>query len=95
MDYNTEDELSDYIKGDYEVSDRFSFDYLFKKLLKDGYDNEEAKNIIVFNCALSSLVIQERIDNGYYLKIKEDDDVAPDLLDLYREAFNKISAYSN
>ncbi len=79
----------DYIKENYEVFDRFTFDYLFKRLLADGYDNEEAKDIILYNCALSTLVTQERIDNEYYWEISEEDIIAPDLLDMYKEAFNK------
>jgi hypothetical protein len=78
-----------YIREFPEVFDRFTFDYLFKRLLFDGYDHEAAKEIILFNCALSLLVMQERLDNGYYLKMKADDDIAPDLLDLYCEAFIK------
>ena len=81
--------LPDYIKENYEVFDRFTFDYLFKRLLADGYDNEEAKDIILYNCALSTLVMQERVDNDYYLEISVDDKMAPDLLDMYRETFNK------
>ena len=95
MDYETEDELLDYIEENYEVFDRFTFDYLFKRLLADGYDNEQAKDVILFNCILSSLVMQERLYNGYYLKMKTDNDIAPDLLNLYGEAFIKISAYKN
>ena len=70
MDFETEDEILDYIKDNYEVFDRFTFDYLFKRLLADGYDNEGAKDVILYNCALSLLVMQERLDNGYYLKMK-------------------------
>ena len=95
MDYETEDEFLDYVKENYEVFDRFTFDYLFKRLLADGYDNEQAKDVILFNCELSLLVMQERLDNGYYLKMKADDDMAPDLSDLYCEAFIKILAYRN
>ncbi len=79
----------DYIKDNYEVFDRFTFDYLFRRLLRDGYDNEEAKDIILYNCALSALVMQERLYNEYYLEISEEDIIAPDLLDMYKEAFNK------
>jgi len=79
----------DYIKKNYEVFDRFTFDYLFKRLLSDGYDNEEAKDIILYNCALSTLVMQERLYNEYYLEISEEDIIAPDLLDMYKETFNK------
>ncbi len=81
--------LPDYIKENYEVFDRFTFDHLFKRFLADGYDNEEAKDIILYNCALSALVMQERLYNEYYLEISEEDIIAPDLLDMYKEAFNK------
>ena len=82
--------LPDYIKEHYEVFDRFTFDYLFKKLLADGYDNEEAKDIILYNCALSTLVTQERIDNEYYLEICESDTTAPDLLQLREQIWSQI-----
>lgn len=74
-----------YIRELPEVFDRFTFDYLFKRLLFDGYDQEAAKDIILYNCALSLLVMQERLDNKYYLKMKATDGVAPDLMELYRE----------
>ena len=77
--------LPDYIKENYEVFDRFTFDYLFKRLLADGYDHEEAKDIILYNCALSTLVTQERLDNEYYLEISVQDEIAPDLAELRRE----------
>ena len=79
----------DYVKKNYKVYDRFTFDYLFKRLLADGYDHEEAKDIILYSCALSTLVMQERIYNEYYLEISENDTIAPDLLDLQREIWNK------
>jgi hypothetical protein len=79
----------DYIKQNYCVYDRFTFDNLFKRLLADGYDQEEAKDVILHNCALSTLVTQERIDNEYYLGISVDNGMAPDLLDMYREALNR------
>ena len=81
--------LPNYIKENYEVFGRFTFDYLFKRLLADGYDNEESKDIILYNCALSTIVTQERIDNDYYLEISVSDGMAPDLLEMYREEFNK------
>jgi len=81
--------LPNYIRDNYEVFDRFTFDYLFKRLLADGYDNEEAKDIILYNCALSTLVMQERLYNEYYLKISVDSRMAPYLLDMYREEFKK------
>jgi hypothetical protein len=84
------DELLDYIRDNHEVFDRFKFDYLFKRLLADGYDNEQAKDVILYNCSLSALVMQERLDNNYYLRMKATDGIAPDLLDLYCEAFIKM-----
>jgi len=75
----------DYIKENYEVFDRFTFDYLFKRLLADGYDHEEAKDIILYNCALSTIVTQERLDNEYYLEITAEDEIAPDLAEFKRE----------
>jgi hypothetical protein len=95
MDYETEDELLDYIRDNYEVFDRFTFDYLFKKLLADGYENEQAKDIILYNCALSLLVMQERLDNGYYLKMKADDVIAPDLMEMYRQELKKAVLNEN
>jgi len=90
-----EEYLPNYIKENYEVFDRFTFDYLFKRLLADGYDNEEAKDIILYNCALSTLVTQDRIDNEYYWEISVNDVVAPDLLEIYREKFNKTMFNKN
>ncbi len=82
--------LLSYVKENYEVYDRFTFDYLFKRLLADGYDHEEAKDTIQCNCALSTLVMQERLYNEYYLEISVDDEIAPDLMELKREVSNKI-----
>jgi hypothetical protein len=84
-----DDSLPDYIKENYEVYDRFTFDYLFKRLLADGCDNEEAKDTILYHCALSTLVMQERIYNEYYSEMSVDNVWAPDLLNMYRDEFNK------
>ncbi len=74
-----------YIKKYPDVFDRFTFDYLFKRLLADGYEHEEARDIILYNCALSTLVTQERLDNEYYLEISVEDKIAPDLVELKSE----------
>jgi hypothetical protein len=79
-----------YVREFPEVFDRFTFDYLFKRLLFDGYDHEEAKHIILYNCALSLLVMQERLDNKYYLKMKATDGIAPDLLAMLHEEMIKV-----
>ena len=82
-----------YIKENYEVFDRFTFDYLFKRLLADGYEHEEAKDTILYNCALSTLVMQERLYNKFYLKISVNDTISTDLLELQREYFDR--AFNN
>jgi len=53
------------------------------------YDRFEAKEMIIHNCALSTLVMQERIYNRYYLKIFVDERISDDLLELINEIFNK------
>jgi hypothetical protein len=78
-----------YVAETYEVYDRFTFDALFRRLLVDGYDHEEAKDIIVHHCALSVLVIQERIHNKYYFRLSEDETMAEDLLEWKREVRDK------
>ena len=73
----------------YQVYDRFTFDFLFRSLLKIGYDHEEAKDTIMTHCALSALVHQERIHNEYYLEINENDSISSDLLRLKNDIYNK------
>jgi hypothetical protein len=90
-----EDYPPDYIEENYEVFDRFTFDYLFKRLLADGYDNEQAKDVILYNCSLSALVMQERLDNKYYLKMKATDVIAPDLLAMLHEEMMKVPYHWN
>ena len=70
--------------GMYEIFDRFSFDNLFRLLLKHDFDHEEALNFILCNCSLSALVFQERIYNKYYLKLSTQDTMSDDLVDLQR-----------
>ena len=83
--------IEDYIKENFEVYDRFTFDSFFRNLLKEGYDHEEAKDLIIHNCALSTLVMQERIYNGHYLKISVNEILSNDLLELKNETFNEYS----
>ncbi len=82
---DTDDFLEDYVKDNYNVFDRFTFDYLFRRLLRDGYDHDEAKDIILHHCALSALVLQERIHNEYYCEISPDDEISQDLLEFRNE----------
>ena len=83
---DTDDFLEDYVKDNYNVFDRCTFDYLFRRLLRDGYDHDEAKDIILHHCALSALVLQERIHNEHYCEISPEDRMSDDLLELCNEA---------
>ena len=73
------------------INDRFTFDGLFRWLLRLGYDHEECKETILANCSLSPLVFQERIENEYYLSISEDEKLSSDLRELRDEYFAKLS----
>lgn len=70
--------------------DRFTFDKIFRFLLKNNFTDEEAKDIILFNCSLSALVFQERIHNDYYKEIIVNEEISSDLLDFKRKIIDKI-----
>ncbi len=61
------------------VYDRYTFDNLFRLLLKNSFDHEEALFFILGNCSLSALVFQERIHNKAYKELSEEDALSPDL----------------
>lgn len=65
--------------------DPFTFDKIFRFLLRNDFDHEDAKDLILYNCSLSALVLQERIHNRFYKKIKEDEEISKDLLELKNE----------
>ena len=75
-----------------ECFDRFTFDRIFRLLLSDGYSHEDAKDLILFNCCLSAIIFQERIDNEFYIKIGADEKISDDLLQMKREIFNSCIA---
>ena len=77
-------------EGLVKLYDRFSFDELFRLLLINGFEREEAMNFILCNCALSALVFQERIYNCYYLNIQVDEVISPDLLQLKGQCFTEV-----
>ncbi len=68
-----------------EINDRVTFDKLFKRLLCCGYDHEESKDIMLYCCNLSALVVQERIENEYYLRLSEHQEISEDLIDLLQD----------
>lgn len=55
--------------GLYIVYELYTFDNLFRLLLKNGRDHEESLSFILCNCSLSALVFQERIHNKGYKKL--------------------------
>jgi hypothetical protein len=65
--------------GMYIIYELFSFDNLFRLLLKNGFDNEEALYFILRCCLLSALVFQERIHNKRYKRLSAKDALPPDL----------------
>ncbi|OPX25388.1 MAG: hypothetical protein B1H05_03965 [Candidatus Cloacimonas sp. 4484_140] len=82
--------LENYLKENYEVYGRFTFDKVFRFLLSNNFEHEEAKDIIMNNCALSVLVLQERIHNEYYNKISLDERISEDLIEFINEISEKI-----
>ena len=83
-------ELESLIKKYSNCNDRFTFDYLFRNLLHIGYSHEEAKDIILYNCSLSAITIQERICNGFYKTIKKESLISEDLQQLKNDIYNSL-----
>lgn len=65
--------------GVYIVYELYTFDNLFRLLLKNNFDHEETLCFILGNCSLSALVFQERIHNEKYKELSADDALPPDL----------------
>lgn len=90
-----DDEIGLYLLENQECFDRFTFDNIFRFLLKNGASNEEAKDIILFNCSLSAIIFQERIDNYYYKLISVSESISEDLRQLtintLMEKLNKLN----
>jgi hypothetical protein len=80
--------IEDFFDENRECFDRFTFDEIFKYLLSEDYSHEEAKDLILFNCSLSAIVFQERIDNGFYETIEVDDEISSDMREMKNEIFN-------
>jgi len=64
--------------GLYIVYDRFTFDNLFRLLLKNDYDHEEALQFILGQSSLSALVFQERIHNRTYRRLTAKETLPPE-----------------
>jgi len=65
--------------GMYIIYELFSFDNLFRLLLTNGFDHEEALSFVLGHCSLSALVFQERIHNKRYTRLSAKDALPPDL----------------
>ncbi len=59
--------------GLYVVYDRYTFDDLFRLLLKNGFDDEESLCFVLSNCSLSALVFPERFHNMRYMDLSPED----------------------
>lgn len=85
--------MEQYLSKNHECFDRFTFDNIFRVLLNQGASHEEAKDVILFNCSLSAIIFQERIDNNFYKSIHVSDNISKDLqqliTDTYIEKLNK------
>lgn len=82
-----EDELIyKFLKKHKECFDRFTFDKVFRFLLSQSFDAEQAKDMIINHCLLSPLVAQERIENGFYRKISIEEEISSDLRQLIDDA---------
>ena len=79
-------------RNNMQINDRFSFDYLFRRLLQLGFGHEESRDIIVSCFSLSALVSQERIENGYYLRLSTQKLVADDLIEFYQDLARRNSS---
>jgi len=65
--------------GLYVVCDLYTFDNLYRLLLKNSFDHEESLCFILSNCSLSALVFQERIHNMKYRELSAEDALSAEL----------------
>jgi hypothetical protein len=64
------------------------FSKIFGFFLQNDFDQENAKDLILYNYSLSALVLHERIHNRFYKKIKLEAKISEDLQSLKDEIFN-------
>ena len=84
-----DDYVEEFLKDNFECFDRFTFDKIFRFLLSQDFSQEDAKDLILCNCALSAIIFQERIYNGYYKKIRENEIISEDLQQFANEVFHE------
>ncbi|MBW1728643.1 MAG: hypothetical protein JRJ62_13940 [Deltaproteobacteria bacterium] len=64
--------------GLFIVFELYTFDNMFRLLLKEGFDHEEVMNFMLAECSFSALVFQERIHNNKFLRLNEKDALSPE-----------------
>lgn len=64
--------------GLYIVYENYTFDNLFRLLLKSGMCAEDALSFVLANCSLSAVVFQDRIHNKQYRKLLAKNALPPD-----------------
>ena len=64
--------------GLYIAYDLYTFDNLFRLLLKSGMEHEEALLLVLSKCSLSARVFQERIHNGKFRRLSSEDAIDPE-----------------
>jgi hypothetical protein len=79
---NEDESIYQFLEKHIECYDRFTFDEVFRFLLSQDFEAEEAKETILVLCQLSALVYQERIENKFYKKISTEEEISSDLRDL-------------
>jgi hypothetical protein len=60
------------------VYEPYTFDNMFRLLLKSGMCSEEALSFVLANCSLSAVVFQDRIHNERYSELSAKDALPPD-----------------
>jgi hypothetical protein len=65
--------------GLYIVYELYTFDNLFRLLLKNGFSHKQSLSFILCKCSLSALVFQEGIHNHAYKELLAKDALPPEL----------------
>lgn len=64
--------------GMYIAYDIYTFDNLFRLLLKSGMGHEDALFFVLARCSLSAIVFQERVHNRKYRSLTAEDALNPE-----------------
>lgn len=64
--------------GLFIVFELYTFDNMFRLLLREGIEHDDVINFMLAECSFSALVFQERIHNKKYLRLDEQDALNPE-----------------